>query len=229
MRGARERRFRRLRVAELRIDEDVVFDFVPERRRAGPHRVFRMQHEWQFLVAHLHRFGGIRRLRLGFRHHHGDRLADMARSVRGQQQMRADENRAAARRGELHVEFGLRHRIVRNGLEIVGYAIGAGEHPKHARHRVGPRRIDGDDARMRIGRAHHHRISLPVEREVVGKAALAGDEPRVLLARQRLADEAVSGFFRSCFIVHRVSGDGIGWQLTAPRAASQDLPYQVLP
>ncbi len=79
-----------------------------------------MQHEGQFLVAHLDRFGGVHRLRLGLRHHHGDGLADMARLVRGQQQMRADEHRAAARPGELHVEFGLRQRIVRNGLELVG-------------------------------------------------------------------------------------------------------------
>ena len=150
----------------------------------------RMQHERQFLVTHLDRLGGVHRLRLGLGDHHGDRFADMARLVGGQQQMRADEHRAAAGRGELHVVFGLRQRIVRNGLEPIGRAIGAGEDAEHARHRFCPRRIDRDDARMRIRRAHHRRIGLAVESEIVGEAAIAGDEPRIFLARHRLADEA---------------------------------------
>ena len=65
------------------------------------------------------------------------------------------------------------------------------------------RRVDRDDARMRMGRAHHRRIGLAVEIEIVGEAALAGDEPRVLLARHRLADEAVE-FVRPSGVVHGV-------------------------
>ena len=91
------------------------------------------------------------------------------------------------------------------GAELVGGAIGAGEHAEHAGHRLRPRGIDRDNARMRIRRAHHHRIGLAVETEIVGEAALAGDQPLILLARHRLADEAVAGFVRSGLVVHRSS------------------------
>jgi hypothetical protein len=46
-------------------------------------------------------------------------------------------------------------------------------------------------------------MGLACKREIVGEAALAGDEPRILLARHRLADEAVAGFGWSGFVVHR--------------------------
>ena len=108
MRGLGEGPIGRLGIAERRIDRHIVRHFIPDRRRVGPHRVFGMQHERQFLVGHLHRFRRVHRLRFGFGHHHGDGLADMPRFVRRQQQMRPDENRAAAGRGKLHVEFGLR-------------------------------------------------------------------------------------------------------------------------
>src|SRR6516165_4580263 len=56
---------------------------------------------------------------------------------------------------------------------------------------------------MRMRRAHHRRIGLTVEIKVIRKAALAGDEPLVFLARQRLADEAI-GALRACGVVHNV-------------------------
>ena len=205
MRGLRKGTIGRRGIAERRIDRHIVRHFIPDRRCIGPHRVFRMQHERQFLVGHLHRFRRVHRLRFGFGHHHGDGLADMARFVRRQQQMRTDENRAAAGRRKLHVELGLRQRIVRNWLEVVRGAIGAGEYAKHARHRLGLLRIDCDDARVRIRRSHHRRIGLAFETEIVGETAVAGNEPRVLLARHRLADEAVAGLVRPCFVVHRSS------------------------
>jgi hypothetical protein len=43
---------------------------------------------------------------------------------------------------------------------------------------------------------------LALKREIVGEAALAGDKPRILLARHRLADEAVGGFGRFGLVVH---------------------------
>ncbi len=76
------------------------------------------------------------------------------------------------------------------------------KHAEHARHRFRRRGIDRDNARMRMRRTHHHRISLAVETEIVGETPLAGDQPRIFLARHRLADEAVAGFVRSGFVVH---------------------------
>ena len=223
MRGLRKGTIGRRGIAERRIDRHIVRHFIPDRRCIGPHRVFRMQHERQFLVGHLHRFRRVHRLRFGFGHHHGDGLADMPRFVRRQQQMRTDEHRAAAGRRKLHVELGLRQRIVRNWLEVVRGAIGASEYAKHARHRLGPLRIDCDDARVRIRRSHHRRIGLAFETEIVGETAVAGNEPRILLARHRLADEAVAGLLRPCFVVHRSSPSlsQRAGEFTAARALSQ--------
>jgi len=161
--------------------------------------------ERQLFVVHHDGLGGIERLRLGFGDHHRHRLADMTGPVGRQQRVRADEHGAAARRVQLHVELGLRHWIVRERRKLVGDAIGAGEHAEHAGHFLGRCRIDLDDARMRMRRAHHRRIGLPIEVEIVGKTTAPGDEPLVFLARQRLADEAEAGWVRSCRVVHRTS------------------------
>ena len=76
----------------------------------------------------------------------------------------------------------LGQRVVRDGGQPVGEAVGAAEDAEHARHRLGARRIDAEDARVRMGRAHHRRVGLAVEVEIVAEAAAAGDEPLVLLA-----------------------------------------------
>jgi len=73
---------------------------------------------------------------------------------------------------ELHVVFGLRHRIVRDRTELVGGAIGAGVDAEHAGHCLRRRRVDGEDAGVRVRRAHHHRIGLPRDLEVVGERPL---------------------------------------------------------
>jgi len=164
-----------------------------------------MQDERQFLVAHLDRFGGIQGQRFGLRHHHGDRFADVPRLVGREQRIGPDEHRAAFGPGELHIEFGLRHRIVRDRREAVCETISARADTEHARHGPGTRAINRNNARMRMPRAHHHRIGLAVEIEIVGEAALAGNEPRIFLALHRLADEAVAVFVRSGFAVHRGS------------------------
>ena len=171
-------------------------------RRARDHRLLGVHHERQFFVAHDQRFGGVERLRFGCGNDHRHRLADVAHPVRRQQHMRAGEHVAAARPGELHVEFGLGHRIVRNGRQAIGGAIGAGEDAEHARHGFRRRGIDGGYARMRMRRAHHRRIYLAVEIEIVGEAALAGDEPLVLFARQRFTNEAIP--LRCSGVVHRI-------------------------
>ena len=205
MRGLGESAIGRFGITEPGIDQNIAGHFVPDRRRAGPHRVFGVQHERQFVVSHLNRFRGVHRLRPGFGDHHSDGFADMPRFIGRQQQMRADEDRTAAGRGELHVEFGLRQRIVLNGPQPVGRAVGAGIDAKHARHCHRTRGVDGDDPGVRIRRTHHGRIGLAVETKIVGEAAPAGDEPPVFLARQWLADEAVAGSVRPCLVIHRSS------------------------
>jgi hypothetical protein len=46
---------------------------------------------------------------------------------------------------------------------------------------------------MRMRRAHHRGVGLAVEVEVVGVAALAGEQPLIFLAADRMADGAERG------------------------------------
>ena len=46
---------------------------------------------------------------------------------------------------------------------------------------------------MRVGRAHHRGIGLAHDVEIVAEAAGADDKPRILVARDRLADETKTG------------------------------------
>ena len=46
---------------------------------------------------------------------------------------------------------------------------------------------------MRIGRAHHRRVGLAIEVEIVAESALAGDEPRILHPPDWLSDGAEVG------------------------------------
>ena len=180
-------------VAKLRVHQDVIGDLVPYRRCAGLERVLGVDDERQFLVFDFDRLGGVHRLRTALGHHHRHRFADVAGLVGRQQHVRSDEHVSAAGCGELHVEFGLRHRCMRDRLYSIGQAVRAGQHGEHARHRLGGACLDPHDARMRIGRAHHRRECFAVEAKVVGEAALAGEQPPVLLAADRMADRAEGG------------------------------------
>jgi hypothetical protein len=84
--------------------------------------------------------------------------------------------------------------FVADGAEAVGGAIGAGKDTEHAGHVQCGRLVDGNDTRVRVRRAHHRRVSLPGEAEIVGEAALPGDQPRVFVTRHGPADEAKAGF-----------------------------------
>ena len=77
---------------------------------------------------------------------------------------------------------------MRDRLEAVGDAVLAGEDAEHARQGARGGGVDGADAGMRVRAAHHHRVGLPLQAEIVGEAPLAGEEAQILLAAQRLAD-----------------------------------------
>jgi len=188
--GARERFVRCLAIAEGGVDRNVVCHLVPNRGRARTHGVFRMVDARQNIVVDVDALRRVERLRHRLGHHHRHRLAHMARLVGGQQQVRADEERPAAGGLQLHVVFGLGQRIVGDGGKPVGEAVGASEDAEHPRHCRGPPRVDAEDARVRMRGAQHHRIGLALDAEIVAEAAAAGGEPRVLLAHDRLTDEA---------------------------------------
>ena len=177
-------------IAEMRVDEEIAGRPVVKLRRVGRERGFDIDGERQRLVIDPHRFRRIPRLSLGLRDNHRDGLADMADALDREQLVRADENgtrRAAIGGGKLHVEFRRRHGIMRDGFQPVCAAIGAGEDSEHAGH--GARRIgiDARDTRMRMRRAHESGEDLARDAEIVGIAAMAGQQPEILFPRQRLA------------------------------------------
>ena len=81
----------------------------------------------------------------------------------------------------------LRDAIGRQVAEAVGREIGAGEHREHAGRAERRGGVDAADARVRVGRAHHHRVGLARQVHVVGVAAEPLDQARVLEARDGLA------------------------------------------
>src|SRR5262249_22292505 len=49
---------------------------------------------------------------------------------------------------------------------------------------------DAIDARVGVGRAHHRRVRLALELQIVGEAPGPRQEARIFLARERLADHS---------------------------------------
>src|SRR5262249_59314820 len=119
------------------------------------------------------------------------------------------------RRMRVDVVFGLRQWIVGDGGKSVGKAIDAGEHAKHPRHRFGLHSVDAEDAGVRVRGAQHYRIALALDAEIVAEEAASGDEPLVLLARDRLADRAEARVCQRDFLVevaHRRLGSAAAWR-----------------
>jgi hypothetical protein len=69
-----------------------------------------------------------------------------------------------------------------------GLKIGGAVDAEHARHAACRLEIERPDDAVRITASHHHGVSLASDAEIVGVAALAAQQGRILLARHRLAD-----------------------------------------
>ena len=108
----------------------------------------------------------------------GDGVADEAHLVGRQRRARRLPHRRAVPILERHDAF----------ERAVFGEVGAGIDAKHARHRARGRGVDALDHAMRDAAAHHHRIGLAGELDVVGVAALAAHQRGVLGAGHRLAD-----------------------------------------
>jgi hypothetical protein len=123
--------------------------------RARVERLLRVEVGGQELVHHL---DGIERLDGGVlvdRRHRGHAVAHVEHLVQGQ-----------------------RILVGRPRDDAVGDGkVAAGDHRVHARHGQRPARIDGDDARVRVGAALDLAVEQPRELEVVG---VAGDAPHAL-------------------------------------------------
>src|SRR4029453_19640196 len=94
-----------------------------------------------------------------------------------------------------------------------------------AGHLRGRGRVDAADARVRERAAHHHEPGHARQRQVLGVAALAGDQLGVLLAWDAVSNEALAGvgggghgFVTSC------APAGAGSATGALRAAGPAMP-----
>jgi hypothetical protein len=186
--GVGERPVSRRLVAERRIDEDVVRHFVPDRRSAGRQSALRTGDRGQLFIFHVDRLRRIQRLRQSFGHHHRDGLANVTHPVYGEQRLRAKENRATAGSGQLQIVAGRRHRAVRDRPEAICEAVPAAEPTEDTRHIPRPVHLNFEDSRMRVGRADYDCVGLSWHAEVIGEPALAGQQPLIFLAANRLAD-----------------------------------------
>ena len=130
----------------------------------------------QWLDLDRHQIGGV----LGdvgvAREHDSDRLADIAHAIRGKDRLAVRIKPFDA--GEPEIDR-------RNFGDI-----GCGPYRGDARRRARRGGVDGDDAAMRVRGTNDAHVQLMRERNVGGEAALAGDQRKVLEARDRAADEA---------------------------------------
>ena len=85
-----------------------------------------------------------------------------------------------------------RHRTVGERPDAVGHGVRAGEHREHAGGGARGRRLDAPDVGVRVGRADEARVDLAGDVDVVAVAAVAHEQTRVVLAKDRLADSLAS-------------------------------------
>ena len=78
--------------------------------------------------------------------------------------------------------------IVRDRPEPVGDIVGADQHCERTGCGECCSLVDRDEARVRVWRAHEHRVRHSAQCDVVGKAASADQQPEIFLAPHRLPD-----------------------------------------
>jgi hypothetical protein len=195
MRGLGKRLRHARAVAVVIVERDIVGHVVVEQRRARACRFFRIGDRGQGIDVGRDRFGRILRLQQGLGDHAGDRIADVAHPVARQRRA----GRLAHGRAVAVVE-------VHDALErAVGFEIGARIDAEHARQRARGRDIDRADDPVGVAAAHHHRMGLAREADIVGEAPFAANELGILAAQHRLADPE----FRDRPTVRRVGWVGL--------------------
>ncbi len=172
VRGLGERRVHGLLAAGLVVEGQVAGRFLVQLRRAGRERLLGRDHVRQVAVLDLHQLGRVLRRLRRLRHHHRQRVADVAHLARRQHRPGRLDDVIAAAPGEIHDH------------EILGVAggdrVGAGVDALHARVRRGFRGVDRNDLCVRAVRAHERGVEAPGQVPVGGVLAGAGDQPRVL-------------------------------------------------
>jgi hypothetical protein len=92
---------------------------------------------------------------------------------------------------------------MRDRREPIGDVVAASEHGEHTRRRKRCCFVDGSNVCMSMGRAHNYGVRQSGQLDIVGEAALAGQEMRILFAPHRLTDTVRDGARR----VHAIYSD----------------------
>ena len=182
VRGLGEGGVGRLGVAEVvvPVEHQVAGNMIEQPRCIGSERVRGIGHRRQHIVLDLDGLGGVARGGHGLGHDKGDRLTDVSHLALRQHRT----GRVVARRAVAIDEW---HQAA-DVAETVGARVLAGRHEQHAGH--APRRGGVDTLDVRVGhrRAQHERLRRVRQIDVVGVAALPGNETQIFVTPHRLPD-----------------------------------------
>ena len=198
MRGARKSRLGCRRIANIAVEDDIR-EVLAGARRSNLNRVERLRDRRQCLVGERDRLGRIFRLRHALRDDAGDDLADMADFRPNDRLVLRPQDRRSI--PVLDADIGrMRVRDMRQRVETVGLYILGRQHRQHPGHRARLRRIDAAHPGMRVRRAHHDRIGLARQIDIVAIAAAPGQQAQIFAPPDRLPDPCAC-----CRTVHRSS------------------------
>ena len=186
VRGAGEGGLAGCGVAVATLGHHVVRRALQHLRRIRRERGAQVGDDRQLLVVHQHGLGRVHRLGAGVGHHRRHRLAHVVHGVDGQPPARRRHRLGAVRSLE-------RRRRAGQGLHARGRQFGPRVDGQHAGHGAGLGRVDAEDARVRVRRAQEHQVLQPLARQVVGVAAAARHQGRVLDAAHGVAAAEAQG------------------------------------
>ena len=180
VRRLREGGIDRRRIAEQEVEGHVAGRLVVELRRAFGDGVLKLHHGRQRLDVEHNGFGGIAGRGRCLGDDKGDRIADIAHPVDGQGRPRRLPHRRAVPV--------LAREPARQEAVPGRHDIPPGHNSENAGHRHRRLAVDAAEDAVGVGAADEDAVSLARHGEIVGVAALAAHEGRVLVAGHRLAD-----------------------------------------
>ena len=167
-------------IAQFPVEHQVVLDMRPDSWRAGLRRAHGVDDGRQRLVIDLDQLGGVARLIQCLGDDGGDRVAHIAGNIRRQRRARRISARAAVTVDQ--------RDLAGNSAQPFRHQVGAGQHRDHAGR--GSRRLDIDaqNPRMCMGRTQHMATQRILRHRIVGEAAPARQQSRILDPRNTLPD-----------------------------------------
>ena len=157
---------------------------LPDRGRAGLHRVLDRDHGRKRLVVDLDGLGGVLGLMESVGHDIGDWITRIAHALARKRELRRGDRRRAV--------TALARDLRPLGTERGDRGVAAGEDQVNAGHRLGGFDVDRSNTRVRVWRTQHIAAQLVDRGDVVDVATGAAHEVGVFLARDRLTDSELT-------------------------------------